>query len=127
MANRFFQQFRLCLEKQPVDLYVQASFDALGDATLSAVNSKGVASMAHTGPGAYTLTLQDKYFSFITMDQVFIGQQPAAPLMYVVAAAPSAATPVVQVQFLAVAGAPADPANLDAVRLHLVLKNSSAQ
>jgi hypothetical protein len=127
MANRYFNQFRYALEKQLVDLYAQVAFDGVGGTTLSAINSKGVASVVNTAPGAYTVTLQDKYYSFVKADVVYFGQQPTAPGMYVVSSAPSASPPVVAVQFLDVAGVPTDPANLDEARLHLVLKNSSAQ
>jgi hypothetical protein len=126
MANRFFQQFQYSLEKALVHLYAQASFGAAGAPSLNALNSKGITSMVRTGVGAYTLTLTDKYYASIHMDQVFIGQNPAAPLMYIVAASPSDSTPTMQIQFLDAAGVAADPASGDAVRLHMVFKNSSA-
>ncbi len=65
MANRLFTQFRYALEKKIVDIYCKAAIGGTGAPTLDAVKSKGIYSIARTGVGAYTITLQDPYVDLL--------------------------------------------------------------
>jgi len=64
MANRIFRQFANYLENQPVFLWGEVSVGAVGAPTVNASKSKGIASVARTGVGAYTITLSDPYTDF---------------------------------------------------------------
>lgn len=60
MASRNFSRMQ-ALEKEVKVIYVRAAIGATGAPTLDATNSKGVASIARTAAGDYTITLEDKY------------------------------------------------------------------
>lgn len=135
MANRYFTQFRFSLEKMVVDLFGSVTFGASGAPTLSAINSKGIKSITRVSAGLYDIVLgvgsaQDVYPALLVVDHKFLNATaPAAPLMYIVSE--SVATPTtgkVRIQFTAVDGTTAtDPASGEVVKLHLALKNSTAQ
>lgn len=115
------------MEKQIVDLYATVTFGAVGAPTLDAPNSKGIASITRTGTGAYDVQLQDTYVRFMMALQVFTGQDPAAPEMYVVSeTVNSLGSPIISIQFNSSTATPEDPASGDAVRLQFSLKNSTA-
>lgn len=130
MANRYFNQFRLSLEKQVVDLFADVTFGGTGAPTLVASGSKGVASISRTSAGLYVVTLSDSYVGLLMVNHRFIKNSatiPAAPLMYVVSqAVGTVAAPTITMQFDAVAGTAADPDSGDEVLLQFTLKNSSA-
>lgn len=127
MAMRWFNQFRLSLEKQVVDLYAKVTIGAAGAPTLVVGASKGVASVAKNAAGKYTLTLSDQYYGFLGIDvKVLNATSPAAPINYVVSQAVTSATPTVVVQFLSDASVATDPANGEALYFQIKLKNSSA-
>lgn len=131
MANRYFNQFRLSLEKSVVDLFADVTFGGTGAPTLVAANSKGVASISRTSAGLYVITLSDSYVTPLLMvNHRFIKNSatiPAAPLMYVVTqAVGTVAAPTITIQFDAVAGTAADPDSGDEVLLQFTLRNSTA-
>lgn len=129
MANRYFNQFRLSLEKQVVDIFADVTFGGTGAPTLVTANSKGVASIARNNTGLYTITLSDSYVGLLMVDFMFIKNSatgPAAYGMYVVSqAVGTVATPTVVVQFSAGTTA-TDPGSGDEVLLQFTLKNSTA-
>lgn len=125
MANRFFQQFRFSMEKYVVELWAQVAIGATGAPTLNAANSKGIASIARTGAGAYTVTLQDTYYRFLDCQAVFVAANPASPVMHVVSENVAAAKTVL-LQFRDYAGAATDPGNGDVLRMRFSMSNSSA-
>lgn len=131
MANRYFNQFRLSLEKSVVDLFANVTFGAVGAPTLVAANSKGIASISRSDTGKYVITLSDSYVTPLLMvNHVFIKNSatiPAAPQMFIVSqAVGTVATPTVTVQFAASGGAATDPDSGDEVILQFTLRNSSA-
>lgn len=128
MANRYFNQFRLSLEKQVVDLFAKVTFGASGAPTLDALNSKGIKSIARTGAGAYTITLQDSYVRFLGIRHTAVSATaPTAPGAYVVSETVSSSTlPTVRIVFNA-AGTATDPASGEVALIQIVLKNSTAQ
>lgn len=128
MANRYFNQFRLSLEKTPVDLFMTMTIGASGAPTLVASKSKGIASVVRNSAGRYTITLSDKYVDLFMVDWSFQNATgiSAAPEMGVVSYAVSAATPTIVIQFANNAGAATDPANLDEIKLVFTLKQSTA-
>jgi hypothetical protein len=128
MANRYFNQFRLSLEKQPVDLFMTVTIGATGAPTLVASKSKGISSIVRNSVGKYTITLMDKYVDLLIAEWSFQNATgiSAAPEMGLVSYAVSAATPTIVIQFANNAGAATDPANGDEIKLNFTLKNSTA-
>lgn len=129
MANRYFNQFRLSLEKSVVDLFANVTFGGTGAPTLVAANSKGVASIVRDNTGLYTITLSDSYVGLLMVDYVLVKNSatgPAAYEMYVVSqAVGTVAAPTIVVQFAAATTA-TDPGSGDAVLLQFSLRNSTA-
>lgn len=126
MANRYFNQFRLSLEKKLVDLYARVTFGSSGAPTLDVANSKGIKSISRTGAGAYTIVLQDSYARLMGVNKINVSASaPASPSMYIVTETVSTlSNPAVNVVMNA-AGTATDPASGEEVRLHFTLKNSS--
>jgi len=102
MANRFYNQFRLALEKQIVDIYATVFIGTTGGCTLeswgsvgpgtptayaSATNGfKGVKSVTHNSAGNYTFVFNDNYQRLLGAHVVFVspsGTAVAAPNFYV--------------------------------------------
>lgn len=113
------------MEKAVVDLFLKASIGAAGAPTISVSNSKAVASIARTGAGAYTVTLQDSYYRLLNVQAVFEAASPASPIMHIVSENVSGAKTVL-VQFRDAAGVATDPGNGETLRMQFSLSNSSA-
>lgn len=134
MANRYFNQFAWSLEKNPVHLWLRVNFGATGAPTLvtsagtpATPASRGIKSIVRNSAGDYTITLQDAYAGFLSLDYSFFNTAaPAAPAMWVkTLAVTTLATPTIEVVFNA-AGTPTDPATGEQVNMHIVLKQSTA-
>jgi hypothetical protein len=126
MANRTFTQFRLALEKQPVDLFAQVAIGATGAPTLNVANSKGIASIARNSAGEYTITLQDAYVRLMMAQAVVLnatGISASPDLGLISADVVTAKTVVIQ---LSAAGTATDLASGDVLMLQLTLSNSTA-
>lgn len=133
MANRFFNNMFYSLEKAPVVLFAKVAIGATGAPTLSAANSKGVASISRTSAGLYVITLQDAYVRLLNCHAVrtLASGLPAAPAFNVVSNTVSS-TKTITVQF---GGATAsgdttlvatDPSNGSTLDFVIWLSNSSA-
>jgi hypothetical protein len=121
-------QFFYSLVKGKVALFGQVAIGATGAPTLSAVNSKGIASISRTGTGAYTITLQDKYvglFGFVPTIIQASGTQTVANV-YVVSETVSS-TKTINIACLDFAGSAVDPANGAVIKFEVTLSNSTAQ
>lgn len=127
MANRWFNQFRLSLEKQVVDLWADVTFGSSGTPTLVTANSKGIASISHSSTGLYVVTLQNSYVRLLMVEARFINATaPAAPGMYITTSSvTSASAPTVTLQFNA-AGSATDPGSGEELLLQFTLRNSTA-
>lgn len=131
MANRWFTQFALTLEKQVVNLYAHVTFGSSGAPTLDAKNSKGVKSIVRNSAGDYTVTLSDGYYKLLGVNHVFdasgnSGTAPASPLMYVKSKSIAQTAATVEVVFTVAAGTATDPASGEGVYLNFILGNSTA-
>jgi len=126
MANRRFNQFRLSLEPQIVDLFLHATFGAAGAVTLDASQSRGISSIVHDGAGTYTITLQDVYNRLMMVNKLAIGgSAPAAPDMRLYTDAVSSnVSPSIAVVF-SVGGVDTNPASGEEIRIQISVKNSS--
>lgn len=72
MANRYFQQFVLTLDKRQVVMAGQISLSAAAAVTGHTFN-KLVSSVAKTATGEYTITLADKYVELKCLQITFEG------------------------------------------------------
>ena len=126
--NRFFNQFYWSLVKGKTVLFGKVAIGAAGAPTLSAVNSKGIASMSRTAAGKYTITLQDKYVSFLGMQitPLLASGLPANISFCVVSESVSSAKTVV-IQCLDAAGAAVDPDSGQTIYFEIKLSSSTAQ
>jgi hypothetical protein len=130
MAERRFDQFRLQLEHKVVDLFASVAIGSTGAPTLSAANSKGIASIARNAAGKYTITLQDVYQRLMHLNaavQVASGVPSTGTNLQCVIRSDgsNSATPTVVIEFLNSAGVGAEIVSGATVLLKLSLKNST--
>jgi hypothetical protein len=128
MANRLYTQFYMSLERVKVVLFGQAAIGAAGVATISPVNSKGIASITRGGSaGLYTIVLQDQYVRFLGIQFTPIfATTPGVLGFYVVSETVAGAAKNIVVQFLDAAGSAADPASGTVLKWEINLSNSTA-
>lgn len=138
MANRYFNQFRLSLEKQVVDIFAQVTFGAAGAPTLSGVNSKGVVSCTRNSTGTYTFVFGttagylDTYNRLLCVDVVFdetsnSGTAPLSPGLFVKSnLIATSGTASVQIVLLNGSLAATDPASTEIGLFNFTFKNSNA-
>jgi hypothetical protein len=125
MANRYFQQFQLSIEKQVVSLFGKVAIGASGAPTLDTAMSKGIASISRSDTGDYTITLQDTYYKFLCSNFQFLynGASNISETQLVSEAVNS--TKVITITTLDFAGAAADPTSGSVLYFELKLRNSS--
>lgn len=125
MANRYFQQFQLSIEKQVVSLFGKVAIGNTGAPTLDTAMSKGIASVSRTDTGDYTITLQDTYYKFLMANFVVLynGSSNVGQVQLVSEAVNS--TKVITITTLDFAGAPVDPTSGSVLYFELMLRNSS--
>jgi hypothetical protein len=151
MANRTFSEFQYALEKGKVDLFARVSVAAAGAVTLKkwnpatrtysaaptsgvgsySVGSQGIKTVARTGTGLWTVTLQDSYQRLLG---AFFTCSNSTGAMTVVTMGvdtdgdvTSNTAPTVMLVFSSSASTAADPASGDEIDLHLILQNSATK
>lgn len=137
MANRFFNQFRLSLEKQVVDIFGRVTIGGTGAPTLVAAQSKGIVSVTRTATGRYVFvfgtntSLLDTYGKLLKVAVTFdessnSGTAPVSNSFYVFANAISTSgTASVTVQFTNSTGTGTDPASTEAILITFTFRNST--
>lgn len=83
MANRMFQEKLLSLIPNLTAVQVEVSIGATGAPTVA--SKAGVASVARTGTGAYTITLDDAYSKFKGLDWAFDEQAAGSSGIFMLA------------------------------------------
>lgn len=144
MANRYFNQFRLSLEKQVCTIFANVAFNASSAPVLSAANSKGVVSITRNNTGLYTFvfgtknsvgpTLYDTYYKLASVSVTWdvtaaAGTSPTAPNIFVNANSISTANVAsIQLGFFttAASGTQVDPAATDVGLFEFNFRNSNA-
>lgn len=129
MASRYFNQFKGSLEKGVVFLDGALSLSAAG-AVVS--NSMMGASIAKTGTGEYTVTLQDSYPKLLSISLTPVSAVTNVNGIWKLSAtkdASGAVTNLINVRQLVLvcspaSGVPTDPAVVSGVTISLTLKNS---
>lgn len=124
MANRNFNRFQ-ALEKEVKAIYAVATIGASGAITMTAADSKGVASIAKTGDGLYTITLQDKYNKLMDASISILSASAQDLVSQLVSqSVDSAKTVVFRTN---AAGVETNPSSGSVIRIRLDLKNSSVR
>ncbi len=138
MANRYFTQFRNCLDKKMCDVFCRVTFGSTGAPTLVAGQNKGIVSVTRTGTGKYVFvfgtnaSLLDVYNKFYGMNLTWdessnSGTAPLAPLYYIFAnATQTAGTCSLTVQLTNSTGSATDPASTEAGLFDFVFRDSNA-
>lgn len=133
MANRYYEQFRLSLEKKVVDLYLRVSFGASGAPTI--VRGKGIASITRNSAGRYTIVFgtaanstsplqTDQYNALLDVDIESLSSAfSAAPENRVVSESVSTGSLVIQ---FSAAGVATDPASGESALIHIALSNQTS-
>ena len=123
--NRRYVQFWYSLEAKVVTLFAKATIGASGVATLVTDRSKGVASIARTAAGKYTITLQDRYVDLFDIHCTILDAAgvPAAPTM-VVRTQDVVGNKTIAVEFLNYSGAATEVDSGDVLRFRIDLKAS---
>lgn len=125
--NRNYTQFQLSLEKRTVNLFLKAAIGATGAPTISANLSKGIASIARTGVGAYDITLQDQYVDLhnVSFSLILAAGAPTPTGGCVIRTNSVASTKVIQVLFVDNAGVAVEINSGATLNMHFVLKGST--
>lgn len=138
MANRYFNQFRLSLEKQVSDIFCRVTFGSTGAPTVVTGQSKGIVSVTRTATGRYVIvfgtnsSMLDLYNKLLGLNVTWdessnSGTAPLAPLCFIFAnAITTSGTASITVQFTNSTGTGTDPASTEAVLLNFVFRNSNA-
>jgi len=124
--NRLYNQFFLSLERGKAVLFGKVAIGGTGAPTINAVKSKGIASIARTGTGAYTITLNDLYVDMFKCNVGFMfATSPGVANVYVVSQGVNS-DKTVKIVCQDFAGAAVDPASGAEMQIEIVLKTSTA-
>jgi hypothetical protein len=129
MANRYMNQFQYSLVPSKCVLFGQVAIGGTGAPTISAANSKGIASIVRNSAGNYTVTLSDSWVKLLNIQAQFIdsGTQTVATTYVVSQTINSSAGKVIVIQCVDFAGAAVDPRSGATMLLEINLSNSTAQ
>lgn len=124
MANRLLTQFFYSFFKKLCSLHLVFDVGATGAPTLVAAESIGIASIARSAAGQYTITLQDRWYSFITM-RAILEDALAEDISFQIKSYDLAAKTI---SFITrAAAADADPSNGARVRIELLFNDTVAR
>jgi hypothetical protein len=120
MSSMMFKN-QYIAENETATFYFRAAIGGTGAPTLSAANSKGIASIVRDTTGTYTVTLQDPCVAFMMANLILLSSTSRDLTFQVLAATSSS------VQFIVHAGATGtDPTSGDAIYGELVFRRSGA-
>jgi hypothetical protein len=130
VANRFLNQFRKAFEKEVVDIFGKVAIGVTGAPVLNVAQSKGIASIARTGVGAYTVTLSDRWSRLLKAvpTHILAAGVPATTSnaqMVVRQDNSGAAAKTILIEFVNNAGVAVELTNATSLLLQFTLKNSS--
>jgi hypothetical protein len=128
MANRIFDTV-LALQKQIAILDAEVTIGSSGAVT--AIKGSGIASVANTGTGLFTVTLEDSYNKLLSLESVILSASANAICTVQIASV----TPDVNlksaktlaIRTLDFAGAAANPASATVIKLLITLRKSSVK
>lgn len=122
MASRNFSRMQ-ALEREVKVLYVKAAIGASGAPTIDSSTQKGVASIARTATGDYTITLDDKYQALMHVSVIQL-EADDEDLTFQVAAEDVDGAKTVQIICKA-AAVPTDPSSGSSLLIRMDLRNST--
>lgn len=129
MANRRLRQFQYSLENKVVNIFGKVEIGAAGAPTISAADSKGIASIARNSAGKYTITLEDYYVKFlgIEVSQLLAAGTPAASssVQCVVRSVSPQSAKTVVIEFVDNAGAAIELTNGSTLYIHAKFNDST--
>ncbi len=120
---KIYEQFSYSLVKKLVSIFMKVAIGASGAPTLSASDSKGVASIVRNSAGNYTVTFSELYYAFVMASFLQLKSSAEDVTFQVLAVSMSAKT----VQFLCKdgAGAAVDPSSGSTLYAEFKFKESS--
>lgn len=127
MANfRGRSQFSYSYAAKRVVLTAKISIGASGAPTIVSGTGQGIASIARTSAGKYTVTLSSPYNALLMIRHVINSgsSAPAAPGLYIAADNSASTTPTIQIVTNS-AGTATDPASGEIISLQIELNDSS--
>ena len=113
-------QFFYSFFKKPV--LIAGSIPLSAAAAVGTVSIKGIASVVKSGTGLYTVTLEDKYSSLISINANVIDSAEDIAINFASVSITSAKTLVIQTK---VAGSLADVTDACSISFQIILSNSS--
>lgn len=125
MANRNFQPGAKCLERETVKLYAKFTVGAANAITVN--HGKGITSIARTAAGKVTITLDDVYTNFFSVNVIKLNASAAAETLIPCLVSEAVASTKTVVVGFSLAAVPAftDLTDGDVVYVELTLKNST--
>ena len=123
MADRTFHLPEGSLENRMVELYAEITFGAAG--AVSASSGKGIASVTRDALGEYTIAFTDRFPAFMAASFDYETTETNAGWACTQSEAVDTATPSLTFRTNDAAGAKADPASGETLRVCIKLKNSS--
>jgi len=123
MASSYFYQNFQSKEANITKLYLRADIGASGAPTLDTDDSKGIASIARTATGDYTITLDEAYNKHLHTSVTLI-EADDTDLQIQVAATDVSSAKTIQIICTA-AATPADPPDGSDLTMEITLKNTS--
>lgn len=108
MSNRSFYPFRGTLNRETVTLYAKVVTSTSG--AIASQKSKGL-SVARTGTGAYTITLENSYADLLGVLATVVGTNTAAKGVSAVVTTQNVASKSLVVTLVSAPGTAADPAD----------------
>ena len=124
MASNYNRQFTYSQEVNMTTLFLRADIGATGAPTIDTANSKGIASIARTAAGDYTITLSEPYNTLLGASVISLEAGDTEFNWSLTANSVSASTPTVQISNLP-GGVATDPDDGSDLFVTLHLKNSS--
>ena len=122
MANRWFQQFILCLDKKPVKVFGKLVVGGTGAVTSGTGN--GIASIVRSAQGDYLVTLTDAFSAFLSFSAVHLVATGEDLVCQVKAVDPAAKTLSF---FTNTHATPTDPASGTVIYFEITYRNSSVE
>ena len=124
MASTYFYQNFTAKEANVTVLFLRADIGATGAPTIDTAASKGIASIARTAAGDYTITLDEPYTSLLHASVTSLEAGDTEFNWSLTAQAVDNATPTVQISNLP-GGTATDPDDGSDIYMAIYLKNSS--
>jgi hypothetical protein len=127
MANRYLKRVHYSFEQDPVRIFGSVAIGATG--AVGTIRGAGVATIARTGTGAYTITLSDAYHQLLSFDSTFGGTASGIGGVELVSTIATQKTDIqsknIKIQCYSSGVTAADPANGTTLQFEVCVRMSS--